>query len=345
MTPSTPQFEAVLRRAAAANRTAQPVTPSSVVMETDNATLYRYATEDTAGGPPLLIVYSLVNRPAILDLSLGRSVIRRLLAGGLDVHLLAWRPPGQARRYLGLSDYVLGDLADASAWLDRRHGGPPHVLGVCQGGVLALCQAALADAGAGGFGPRPRSLTTLAAPVDTGSPGDQLAQLARSVDFEALTRATGNVAGQALAGIFASLKPFALGPRRYRALAGLAEADDAAVDAFMRMESWMYDGPDLAARAFAEFARGIYQDNALVRGTLALDGHPVDLARVTCPVFSAHALGDHLVPPSAAAGLGRHVGGPCEELALPGGHLGLFVSARAHQRLYPTLINWLRTIP
>ena len=345
MKSSTQRLEAALRRAADASRITEPVTPASVVMETDNAALHRFAPEDASGGPPLLIVYSLVNRPAILDLSLERSVIRRLLAGGLDVHLLAWHPPGQARRFLGLSDYVLGDLADATAWLDRHYGEAPHVLGVCQGGVLALCQAALADPDAGGFGAQPRSLTTLAAPVNTGSKDDQLAQLARSVDFEALIRATGNVTGQGLAGVLASLKPFALGPRRYGDLAGLAEADDAAVEAFMRMERWMYDGPDLAGQAFAEFARGIYQKNALVRGTLELDGHPVDLARVTCPVFSAHALDDHLVPPRAAAGLGQHVAGPCEELALPGGHLGLFVSGRAHETLYPALINWLRTIP
>lgn len=106
----------------------------------------------------------------------------------------------------------------------------------------------------------------------------------------------------------------------------------------------MYDGPDLAGQAFAEFARQVYQNNALAEGTLDLDGRRVDLANVHCPVFSAYALDDHLVPPAAARDLGERVSGPCEELALPGGHLGLFISARAHQTLYPTLIDWLHAI-
>ncbi|MEX0373588.1 alpha/beta fold hydrolase [Spiribacter roseus] len=310
-----------------------PITPSAVVTETDNATLHRYGTPDD---PPLLIIYSLVNRPAILDLSPERSVIARLLAGGFCVYLLAWYPPGAARRYLGLADYVLGDITDAVDWVADRHAMRPHLLGVCQGGVLALCQTAL----------RPRqirSLTTLATPIATDSADDALARLARGIDFDALVTATGNVTGEGLATVFASLKPFALGPRRYNGLAGLADADAAARDAFLRMERWMYDGPDLAGQAFAEFAREIYQNNALIQDTLTLDGQPVRLAAIDTPVFNAWAEDDHLVPPATARALAAHLGGDCAEHGLPGGHLGLFIGGRAHKQLYPALLDWLRS--
>mgnify|MGYP000571217549 CR=1 FL=1 len=340
-----PDLQALLRRAARLGRDDTAPTPSVAVAETDNGTLYRYhaasadGTGRPPGAPPLLIVYSLVNRPAILDLNSQRSVVARLGAGGFDVHLLAWRPPGQARRFLGLADYVLGDIEEAVGWLARRYGTAPHVLGVCQGGVLALCHAGIAGL------TTPRSLTLLATPVDTSSDNDRLARLARDIDFDALVGATGNIPGQGLATVFASLKPFALGPQRYGGLSALAGADDAAVETFMRMERWMYDGPDLAGQAFAEFAREIYQRNALARGGLVLDGHPVSLARIQRPVFSASALDDHLVPPAATARLPEYLAGPCTSQTLPGGHLGLFISRAAHRRLYPALIDWLHATP
>ena len=324
-------LQRALRRAARLGRCDTPVTPSEKVTETDNASLHRYG--DPAG-VPLVIVYSLVNRPAILDLSPTRSVIRRLTQGGLCVYLIAWQPPGLARRHLGLADYILGDVADALAWVADRHRQAPHLLGVCQGGVLALCHAALARHS-------PRSLTTLATPVDTGSADDRLAALARGVDFDALVAAVGNVTGQGLASVFASLKPFALGPQRYGGLAALADAGDDALEAFMRMERWMYDGPDLAGRAFAEFASAIYQRNDLVNDALELEGQPVRLGNVRAPVFNAWAEDDHLVPPAAACNLGSYIAAPCRTCSLPGGHLGLFIGGRAHRTLYPALLDWL----
>ncbi len=327
-------LQRVLRRAARFSGTPEPITPSEIVFETDNGALHRYGCPDH---PPILIIYSLVNRPAILDLSAERSVVGKLTAGGFCVYLLNWHPPGIARRYTTLADYIRGDIADAVHWVTHRHTRPPHLLGVCQGGVLALCYAGLIDAKQDAIA----SITTLATPIDTGSDNDQLARLASGIDFEQLIRATGNITGQGLASIFAALKPFALGPQRYGALPALAEADDTAVETFMRMERWMYDGPDLAGQAFAEFAIEIYQRNALARGELTLDGQRVDLGAIHCPVFNVWAEHDHLVPPAAAKGLAQQVSGPCTNMTLPGGHLGLFIGARAHQMFYPALIDWL----
>ena len=335
-TPSPDNLQRVLTRAARISRRSEDITPSEPVTETDNATLHRYGDPGDPGDPPILIVYSLVNRPAILDLSPDRSVVARLIEGGFCVYLLTWHPPGAARRYLGLADYILGDIPDAVDWIAARHNVLPHLLGVCQGGVLALCHAALAP-------DRIRSLTTLATPVDTGGADDRLAQLARAVDFDALVAAIGNITGQGLATVFASLKPFALGPQRYGGLAALADASDAELETFMRMERWMYDGPDLAGRAFAEFAREIYQRNGLMHDTLVLDGLPVRLAAIETPVFNVWAEHDHLVPPAAAQALTRRTGGACTDYSLPGGHLGLFIGGRAHKQLYPTLIDWLRS--
>ncbi|MDR9432989.1 MAG: alpha/beta fold hydrolase [Spiribacter sp.] len=312
---------------------------SEVFSETDNGVIHRYGDPTN---PPLLIIYSLVNQPAILDFSPERSMIARLINAGFCVYLLAWLSPGQARRFLSLSDYVLGDIADAVADVSHAHLQAPHLVGVCQGGVLALCHAAISATYPTTDTRHIRSLVTLATPVDTGHDHDRLAQLARAIDFKQLIQALGNVPGQGLAAFFASLKPFALGPQRYAGLAQISTATPTALTEFMRMERWMYDGPDLAGEAFVEFAQKIYQNNALANGELTLDSQAVDLANITVPVFNAYAEDDHLVPPAAAAGLAACIKSDYQQYALAGGHLGLFISARAHRDLYPQLIDWLK---
>ncbi len=69
--------------------------------------LWRYArTAPDAGLPPLVICYALVNRPYMLDLQPDRSLIRGLLARGLDVYLVDWGYPDRGDSALSLDDYV-----------------------------------------------------------------------------------------------------------------------------------------------------------------------------------------------------------------------------------------------
>ena len=306
-------------------------TPHQKVSDTDNAELLCFGDPAL---PPLLIVYSLVNRPIILDLSPKRSVMAAFRANGVCPYLLAWRPPQAARRHLSLADYILGDIAEAVSWITKTHQQTPGLLGVCQGGVLALCHAAVQPASVSG-------VITLATPWNNTGADNRLAQLAKRIDIPALIAATGNVRGPGLATFFAALKPFALGPQRYSALTALAQSGSEELAEFMRMERWMYDGPDLAGAAFAEFAEQVYQKNALADATLRLHSQPVALNAIQAPVFNAYALDDHLVPPSAAQGLDQMVKGPATEMSLPGGHLSLFIGRRAHAELYPIIADWV----
>ena len=83
----------------------------SCVHREDKIALYRYAPiARSAGLPPLLICYAMVNRPYVLDLQPDRSLIRELLSLGIDVYLLDWGYPDGADRFTGLHEYVLGYL-------------------------------------------------------------------------------------------------------------------------------------------------------------------------------------------------------------------------------------------
>ncbi|MFB4203359.1 Poly(3-hydroxyalkanoate) polymerase subunit PhaC [wastewater metagenome] len=292
-----------------------------------------YRLRHYAGGPgrPLLIVYSLVNRPELLDVSPRRSVVARL-AASRPVYLLEWRDPEAADRFRDLADYALTGIGNALATVRARHGdGPPHLAGVCQGGYLALCHMARNPQAAA-------TLTTLATPVDGAGPEDTLARMARGMDLSAVHASARNVPASELNWAFTALRPLPLLIDRYRTV---PEDDDEALGEFLRMEHWMYEGPDQALTAFVEFVRALYRDNALIRGGLTLRGWPVRLEDVRVPVFNAAAEADHLVPLAAATALAGRTGGEYTEHRLPGGHLGVFISSHAHGTLYPALDDWL----
>ena len=109
------------------------------------------------------------------------------------------------------------------------------------------------------------------------------------------------------------------------------------------MERWIADSPDQAGRAFREFVGDLFQRNALVRGELVLDGQIVDLGAIRCPVFNVYARNDHLVPASASRPLADHVAS-CDysELEFDGGHIGIYVSRSAQQKVPPAIAGWLK---
>ena len=89
---------------AAASHCAAGCSQKEAVWHSGKLTLYRYRpiARPAAGGVPLLIVYALVNRPYMMDLQEDRSLIRGLLAEGLDVYLIDWGYPDGADRFTTL---------------------------------------------------------------------------------------------------------------------------------------------------------------------------------------------------------------------------------------------------
>lgn len=301
------------------------------VFRTGKAVLYRYrpliARPQTV---PTLIVYALVNRPAMADLERGRSLVEGLLERGVDVYLIEWEDPSGLDRERSLADYIERDLGACVEWLDR--GGGINLVGICQGGTFSLCYTALHPE-------RVRNLVTMVTPVDFHTPQDLLSHWLRYVDLEAL--ASGNLPGDTLNAMFLMLKPLRLMQQKYVDLLDQT-ADPAALATFMRMEQWIFDSPDLAGRALYEFARGCYRDNLLVKGGLAIGARTVDLRAVTMPVLNVFAAQDHLVPPAASRVLKDLIASSdYTELEAPGGHIGIYVGNRSRTLVVETVASWL----
>ena len=308
------------------------------VWRRDKAVLYRYLPLPfvrQAQSEPVLISYALVNRPYVLDLQPpDRSLIRRLLAAGLEVYLIDWGYPDDADRDLGLSDYIGGYLAGSVRYVLKAHRRRALTLaGVCQGGTLGLCYCALNPG-------QVANLILLGTPVDFHTPDNLLSWWARHLDAPLLARA-GNLPGISLTGLFLALSPFRLMHQKYVAL--MEQAGNAgAVELFGRMEKWILDSPDQAARAFAQFLRWFYQENRLVRGTLRIGRRTLELKQVRQPILNIYATRDHIVPPSASTALGRCVGSKdYSEYPVDAGHIGLYVSSRARHCVPARIASWL----
>src|SRR5258708_28103935 len=106
----------------AASHCAAGCSQKEAVWQSGKLSLYRYRpiARPAAGGVPLLIVYALVNRPYMMDLQEDRSLIRGLLASGLDVYLIDWCYPYGADLFSTLSFYIaaylIGFVAPILTW-------------------------------------------------------------------------------------------------------------------------------------------------------------------------------------------------------------------------------------
>jgi polyhydroxyalkanoate synthase len=306
------------------------------VHRADKTVLWRYArTAPDAGLPPLVISYALVNRPYMLDLQPDRSLIRGLLDRGLDVYLVDWGYPDRGDSALSLDDYVNRYLGACIDHVRREHGIPSvNLLGVCQGGTMAICHAALHP-------DRVRNLVTMVTPVDFHTDDNLLSKWAQKLDVDGIVGALGNVPGELLNAAFIALMPLRLTARKYAGLADIAH-DRSALENFLRMERWIHDSPDQAGTAFRQFIRGFFQENRLVRGGLEIGGRAVDPRRIKCPILNVFAKQDHLVPPSSSRPLeGLTASGDYTPFEFDGGHIGIYVSRSAQELLPGTIAQWL----
>lgn len=307
----------------------------------DKLVLYRYRpAEDVPAKSrvrvPLVICYALVNRPYMMDLQPDRSLIRGLLQRGVDVYLIDWGYPDGADRFLTFDDYVSGYLARCvdfvreSAGFDRV-----NLLGVCQGGTMSLCYAAL-------HGASLRNLITMVTPADFHTPENLLTKWTRHVDLDALVATTGNVPGELLNALFLSLQPFRLTSQKYVDL--LDHIDDPrALENFLRMEKWIFDSPDQPGEMFRQFMQWFVKENRLANGTLELGGRAVDLKAMKTPLLNIYAQFDHLVPPSASEPIEKLVGSrDYSSYQFPGGHIGIYVSGAAQREVPERIASWLR---
>jgi polyhydroxyalkanoate synthase len=316
------------------------VTPKTAVYSEDKLTLFRFnpPADKVQNRTPLLIVYALVNRPYMTDIQENRSTVKGLLDAGQDVYLIDWGYPDRADRYLTLDDYINGYIDRCVDVMRQRHKvDKVNILGICQGGTMSLCYAAMHP-------DKVKNLITMVTPVDFQTPDNMLSHWVQQVDVDMLVDTLGNVPGEMLNWTFLNLKPYQLMGQKYLGLLDTLD-DPEALKNFLRMEKWIFDSPDQAGETFRQFIKDFYQGNKLLKGGLEI-GAPVSLKNVTMPVLNIYAEQDHLVPPDASRAMRGRVGTKdYTELSFPGGHIGIYVSGKAQKTVPPAIGKWLDERP
>jgi len=313
-------------------------TPTETVHRVDKIRLLRYMTDyEQQFETPLLVVFALINRPYILDLRPGKSVVEHFVRGGFDAYNIDWGVPTDGDRFLDMEDYVeryLGEVVDEV--LEQTGAEQVNILGYCMGGSMSAMYTALHPE-------KIRNLIMLAAPVDWSRHDHLLAKwLAADVfDVDKLIAVYGNAPAELLQNSFLLLKPVSTMVEKYFTLYEHLE-DEKWLEDFFAMETWLNDNIPVAGEMFRQFVKECMQQNKLIQGKLRIGGTRVDLKNITCPVLNLTAQEDHLVPPYQSLPLCEAVGSKdCSSINFAAGHIGMAVGSRANRELWPKVCSWL----
>ena len=316
-------------------------TPSETVYREGKLTLKHYLPRRSRLFPtPLLMVYALVNRPYILDLLPGRSVVERFLNSGVDVYLIDWGIPDDGDCDLSLSDYINGYLDRCVEQVKTLTGSNRvSLFGYCQGGTFSTIYTAL-------YPKQVKNLILLAAPIDFSIDGMlRLWSQKEYFNVDKLVDVYGNIPASIINGAFVMLRPLQnLMDKYVRFSWDVLEgrSDNGNIEYFMAMEKWLSEGIPQAGEAFREFVKDCYQNNLLIQNRMKVGGKLVDLQNIQCPLLNILAAKDHIIPPKSSEALNAVVKSSNKEVInFPSGHVGLSVGSRAKTALWPRVVNWV----
>ncbi len=292
-------------------------------------------------GPPVLVVPSLINRPYILDLAPGRSLLRWLAAQGLRPLLMDWGTPGAAEAGFDLQAYGAARLVPALAEARRLAGRAVPVMGYCMGGTLAVGLAARVPADVA-------ALVTIGAPWDFASTQGLAGGIRAMIraagtltterQLDALGAAFGMVPVSVFQMLFALVNPIQAA-LKFQKLARL-DPDGPAARLFVALEDWLADGVPMPVGAAKELLLGWQIRNLPATGGWRFLGAPVDPRRATAPALVFCGRNDTIAPPPLADPLAR-VLPHARAVAPPTGHVGMIVGSAARSQVWRPIAEFL----
>ena len=114
------------------------------------------------------------------------------------------------------------------------------------------------------------------------------------------------------------------------------------VSGWQAMYRWVNDSVPFAGAAFRQWIVEFYQENRLALDTLEMDGQPVRMGDIRCPVLNIAASRDQIAPrPTTSVVTGRVGSEDASEILIEGGHVGIVVGRTASLNLWPKVGAWL----
>jgi poly(3-hydroxyalkanoate) synthetase len=289
----------------------------------------------SAGVPALICAPFALHCATIADFAPGHSVVEALSNGGVGrIHVTDWRSAGPEMRFLSIDSY----LADLNVAVDELQP-PVDLIGLCQGGWLALTYAAR-------FPHKVRRLVLAGAPVDIAAGPSMLSRMAAQVPLTAFEEFVsshgGRVCGRRLLHAWGAV-PGAEDPPH---LLQLPRGDHsaAAKDLLIHFRDWYDLTVDLPGTYYLQVVSWLYKENRLAEGHFVALGRRIDLSKLRHPIFMLGARDDNLVAPEQLFATANRVGTPKTQLEMatePCGHLSLFLGAETIKRSWRRIASWL----
>ncbi len=299
-------------------------TPGRVVYRNQLIELLMYEPRaDRVHAQPLLLSPPWINKYYILDLAPGRSLVEFALERGFNVFAVSYRNPDASMAALTLDDYLrLGLLAALDRVLELTGSERVNLLGLCVGGTMAAITAAyLAARGGGG---RIGWLTLVNTLLDFSQPGEVsvLIDEARLGRLEEKMRQKGYFEGSAMVGTFNWLRGRELVWDFVVSNWYLGRRPPA-----FDLMAWCTDSTNLPAAMHSQYLRACYLENLLARpGAFRIAEVPIDLTRVTLPVYLLGSESDHITPWRSTYRAVRLLGGPVRFTLSSRGHIAAVVN-------------------
>ncbi|WP_045514643.1 class III poly(R)-hydroxyalkanoic acid synthase subunit PhaC [Neobacillus niacini] len=340
-----PQYKEMYQRAIRANQVltteAEPEvapTPKELIWTRNKTKLYRYISENPKKHKiPLLLVYALINKPYILDLTKGGSLVEFLVNRGFDVYLLEWGQPGYEDRNMKLDDYIMDYIPRAVRKVMRKSNvDEVSILGYCMGGTITAAFAAL----------HPelpiRNLIFMTSPFDfekTGSYGAMLDE--RYFNIDKVVDTLGVIPPEMIDFGNKMINPMGTNYGPYISLYERAD-NEKFIKSFKLLQKWLNDGILFPGEAYRQWIRDFYQQNKLIKGELVIRGQKVNLENITANVLNLAGKNDLIAQPHQVEALMDAISSKDKQFKnLPVGHTSITFGSQATKITYPTIGDWL----
>ncbi len=311
-------------------------TPRQEVYKRNKSRLYRYESARTYRTPILFVPNLGISRPYIFDLLPGGSFIEYMTRQGFDFYLLDWGVFGAEDDGLTVEECVTKILPRmASKVLESSGAAGLTVLGYCMGApISASFVASHPDVPV-------RNFVNMAGPIDFSKVGLFGLWLDRRFfNVDRFVDVIGAVPADMVKAGFKLLKPTMDLSTNMNLWWNLW--NDKYVEGFSALNKWANEYVAFPAEFFRQWVRDFYQENKLYTGGLRMGGRPVQLEKITCPVFVVGAKEDYIAPPECVKALIGAVGSvDTEYVELPGGHISLIAGRGAALHCWPKVSGWL----
>jgi poly(3-hydroxyalkanoate) synthetase len=313
-------------------------TRNSVALELPSMRLRDFSTRAPGQATLICAPYAL-HEATIADFAPGHSVVEALQRDGLARVLVTdWRPATSEMRYFSIDSY----LADLNVAVDEL-GPPVDLVGLCQGGWMALVYAAR-------FPQKVRKLVLVGAPVDMRAGESQLSALVASLSlktFEDLVQlGHGRVLGHRMLELWASSHAADEADRVLQVLPSLEGAPLRELEE--RYRQWHARTLDLPGTFYLQVVRRLFKENQIAEGRFVALGRPIDLGDVRAPLFLLAARDDEVVSADQLFAAARLVGTPAADVEMatePCGHVSLFLGAQTLRGSWQRIARWLGRDP